>query len=176
MAVVKRRVWSWQQCCWPPILPHRSQKKTWGTLTLRVPPSLSVGKMMQNEHLGVGNLHWEKQPWKSHSCLPLGHGCCSLTQVHPVLEHFWDCSRRESNFLFNPRCRINPKQIVLMKGTTDLCFDLGGLQLDLFGVWVIKTSRLADSVLVMTMIWSLYCSIPNPLVRLEQVNLSEMFA
>lgn len=63
-----------------------------------------------------------------------------------------------------------------MKGSTGLSFDLGGLQLDLFRVWVIKTSRYADPVLVMTMIWSLYCSIPNPLVRLEQVNLNEMFA
>lgn len=63
-----------------------------------------------------------------------------------------------------------------MKGSADLCFDLGGLLLDLFGVCIIKTSRLADSALVMTLIWSLYCSIPNPLVRLEQVNLSEMFA
>lgn len=93
-----------------------------------------------------------------------------------MLEHFWDCTSQESNFLFNPWRSINPKQIVLMKGTTDLGFDLGGLQLDLFGVWVIKISRLADSVLVMTMVWSLYCSIPYPLVRLEQLNLSEMFA
>ena len=63
-----------------------------------------------------------------------------------------------------------------MKGSVDLFFDLGGLLLDLFGVWVIKISRLADSALVMTLIWSLCCSIPNPLVRLEQVNLSETFA
>lgn len=62
-----------------------------------------------------------------------------------------------------------------MKDSTDLSFDIGGLQLDLFGVWVFKTYRFADLVLVMIMIWSLYCSIPNPLVRLEQVNLSEMF-
>lgn len=177
MAAVKRRAWSWQHCWWRPILPRRSQKKIWGTPTLRVPPSYAgIGKMKQNEHLWVANLHWEMQPWKSHSCLPLGRGCCSFTLVHPLLEHFWDCTRRESNFLFNPWCRIYPKQIVLMKGTTDLHFDLGGLRLDLFGVWLIKTSRFADSVLAMTMIRSLYCSIPNPLVRLEQANLSEMFA
>lgn len=170
MAVVKRRVWSWQQCCWGPILPCLSQKKTWGTsefLLLMQP---------QGKCLGMANLHWEKQPWKSCSCLLLKHGCCSLTLVHRMLECFWDCTRRESDFLFNPWCRINPKQIVLMKDSTDLSFDLGGLWLDLFHVWVIKTSRLADSVEVMTIVWSLYCSIPNPLVRLEQVNLSEMFA
>lgn len=88
----------------------------------------------------------------------------------------WDCTKRESSFLFNLWCRINPKWIVLMKGSVDMCFDLGGLLLDLFGVWVIKTSRLADLAIVMTLIWPLYCSILNPLVRLEQVNLSEMFA
>ena len=121
---------------------------------------------------------WEWQTTVKRSCpsLTLGDGCCSSALVCPALEHAWDCTRRESSFVFNPWCRINPKQIVLMKGSVDLFFDLGGLLLDLFGVWVIKISRLADSALVMTLIWSLCCSIPNPLVRLEQVNLSETFA
>lgn len=39
-----------------------------------------------------------------------------------------------------------------LRGSADLYFDLGGLLLDIFNVWVIKTSRLADSVLVVTLI------------------------
>lgn len=129
MAVVKRRVWIWQQCCRGPLLPCLSQKKIRGLPTFRVHSYGATEKMSGSGRPPLKDASMEKLLLS-----PLGHGCCSLTLVHPVLEHFWDCTRRGNNFLFNPWCRINPKHNVLMKVSTDLSFDFRDLQLDLFGV------------------------------------------